>query len=350
MSQADQSIRQIKEIRIPHRNYERALAEAAAALVASAPGEVICILGPSRVGKSRLAAALSKFVIGTQPLPKGVMPVVSVQAENCSVGGSFSTKAFTLRALEAIQHPFYSIGNNNGRLENDRNRLAERTPEGILRVALERGLVCRKTQYLIIDETQHIRYARGGDRAAAAILDSLKCLASETGVVLILVGAYPLIEVLQLCPHLLGRKHQVHFPRYQNNREDLLVFEQILDAYTPLIRLPNEIGSLRAWNDLFYADSFGCIGLVSSWLRGALGIMRSRSELLLRKEHLIAARRSRKERRLLAQEIADGEQVLNAVTDDVFAPAQQPATATDNKPKRKPFQKKPRRYAAGGRT
>lgn len=348
MSQADQSIRQIKEMCIPHRNYERALAEAAGALVASAPGEVICIMGPSRVGKSRLVQALNQLVIGTQPLAEGFMPVVSVQAENCSVGGSFSTKAFTLRALEAIHHPFYAIGENNGRLENDRNRLAERTPEGILRVALERGLVCRKTQFFIVDEAQHIRYARGGDRAAAAVLDSWKCLAAETGVVLILVGAYPLIDVLRLCPHLLGRKHQVHFPRYQNNREDLFVFEQILDAYTPLIRLPNEIGSLRAWNDLFYADSFGCIGLVSSWLRGALGIMRSRGELLLRREHLIAARRSLEDRRQLAQEIADGERVLNAATDDNFVPAPRPA-ATHNRPKRKPFQKKPRRYAVAGR-
>ncbi len=348
MLHIDQSIRQIKETCILHRNYERALAEAAGALVASAPGEVICITGPSRVGKSRLAQALTKLIIGTQPLAEGVMPVVYVQAENCSVDGSFSTKAFTLRALEAIQHPFYVTSQRKRRIENDHNCLVERAPERILRGSLEKAFVCRKTRFFIVDEAHHIRYARGGDRAAAAILDSWKCLAAETGIVLILIGAYPLIDVLRLCPHLLGRKYQVHFPRYQNNREDLFVFEQILDAYTPLIHLPNKIGSLRAWNDLFYADSLGCIGLVSSWLRGAHGIMRSRGEQLLRREHLIAARRPLADRQLLAQEIVDGEQALDTITDDHLVGARQPST-TSHKPTRKPFKKLPRRYAVAGR-
>lgn len=345
MSWAQSAINEIKNVRIPHRNYERALSDTLAALVASAPGEVVCITGPSRVGKSRLAQELSALLVGDKLDDNdGRMPVVIVQASNCSVDGGFSTKSFSLRCLQAVHHPFYGVGKSNDVWETDRYRLVERTPETVLRPAFEQALVNRGTKYLFIDEAHHISYARGGDSSAAAILDSWKCLAADTNVVLVLVGAYPLVNVLQLSPHLLGRKHQIHFPRYYATQDDLIAYQQILDVYSSVIRLPAGVGSLRDWNDLLYQDAIGCIGLLERWLRKGLALAHSKGSDVLEKVYLLNTRTPTEERRQLALEIREGEALLEAQSEleEIFAiTAAQPQR---RRARRKPFQVKPRRY------
>lgn len=353
MHWTEESIGNIRGKRIPHRNYERALSDGMAALVSAAPSEVVCITGPSRVGKSRLAGELTELIAGKEPIRSdGSMPVVNLEAANCSVRGQFSTKSFTVRALEAIRHPIYGPCSSDTAWDTRRYQLLERTAEGILRPAFEFGLKHRRTRYLFIDEAQHIIYAPGGAPAAAAILDSWKCLAATTQTVLVLIGAYPLLDVLKLCPHLLGRKHQIHLPRYYSTRDDLLVFESILDGYTQLIRLPPDVGSLRRWNKLLYDDSFGCLGLLELWLRAALAVTRSRGEDVLTKDHLLAARRPLVERRGLAAEIEQGERALMVDGDGTApCPSAVDTPAKDAKPQTrpKPFQKRPRRYSVGGR-
>lgn len=341
MSWAQSAITEIKTIRIPHKNYERALSDALAALVASSPGEVVCITGPSRVGKSRLAQELSDLLVGDS-LNETHQPVVIVQASNCSVDGSFSTKSFSVRCLQAVRHPFYGVGNGKDIWDMERYRLLERTAETVLRPAFEEALVNRGTKYLVIDEAHHIRYARGGAWAATAILDSWKCMAAATGVVLVLVGAYPLLEVLQLSPHLLGRKHQVHFPRYYAIREDLLAFEEILETYSSIIQLPPGVQSLRDWNDLLYQDAIGCIGLLERWLRKGLARANSHKSDSLDKPYLLDTRTPTEERKRLAHEIAQGEMLLEAQSEVEL----EESIVTPAAPKRKgkPFTAKPRRY------
>lgn len=340
MSWAQSAISEIKTIRIPHRNYERALSDAAAAVVASSPGELVCVTGPSRVGKSRLARELSDFLVG-ENTNDAHQPVVIVQASNCSVDGAFSTKAFSVRCLQAVRHPFYGVGNGDV-WEMERYRLLERTPESVLRPAFEEALIHRGTKFLFIDEAHHMRYARGKAWAATAILDSWKCLAADTGVVLVLIGAYPLLEVLQLSPHLLGRKHQVHFPRYYATREDLLAFEQILETYSSIIQLPRGVNSLRDWNDLLYQDAIGCIGLLERWLRKGLAKADSNQSNFLAKTYLLDTRTPTEERKRLAHEIAQGETLLEAQSEvEIAETVVVPATP---KRKGKPFTAKPRRY------
>lgn len=350
----DTAINSIKIVRIPHRNYERALAETLAALVAAAPGEVVCITGPSRVGKSRLVAELAKLIAGDHAsINDGLMPVVTVLASNCTNRGVFRTKDFAVHCLEAIQHPLYGVSKPDDPWDIARARLLDNTAESTLSDAFRKGVKIRRAIYVIIDESQHVCYALGGDLEAAAILDSWKSQATKAEVVLVLVGAYPLIEILRLCPHLLGRKHQIHFPRYYDTEEDLLVFDQILDAYTAAIRLPPGVRSLREWNYLLYPDSLGCIGLLSGWLRGGIAVAHAQNTEYLTKDHLLAARKTLGDLKEIALEIATGEQALKCRSDDEKEQAPVISNATpDNvkrKRSRKPFKKKPRRYPVGGR-
>lgn len=344
------SIDAIKQMRIPHRNYERCLSEALAALVAAEPGEVISIVGPSRVGKSRLGAELMRLILGRDADPDGdAMPVVSILATNCTNRGIFRTKDFAVHCLEAIRHPIYGVSRPDDPWNIARMRLIENTAESTLSDAFKEGLMHRKSRYLVIDESQHVQYALSGDPEAAAILDSWKSMAAKAGVVLVLIGAYPLVHVLRLSPHLLGRKHEVHFPRYTLCDEDLVAFDQILSVYSSVIRLPPTVKSLRDWNHILYPDSLGCIGLLNRGLRHGLAKAHAENAEFLTQDHILAARRSVGDLSEIAAEIVDGELALkqdNSEFEDNVRVAESPAH-----PRRphKPFKRKPRRYRIGGR-
>lgn len=347
---AQDSINEIKQMRIPHRNYERCLSEALAALVAAEPGEVVSIVGPSRVGKSRLAAELMRLILGRDMDPNGnTMSVVSILASNCTNRGIFRTKDFAVHCLEAIRHPIYGVSRPDDPWNTARMRLIENTAESTLSDAFKEGLIHRQCRYLVIDESQHVQYALGGDLEAAAILDSWKSMAAKAGVVLVLIGAYPLIHVLRLSPHLLGRKHEVHFPRYTACEEDLIAYDQILGVYSSVIRLNPNVESLRDWNHILYPDSLGCIGLLNRGLRHSLAKAHAVEAEFLTLAHILSARRSVGDLTEIADEITDGELALrqDATSFDKKIPVSEPP----DKPKRrhKPFKKKPRRYEIGGR-
>lgn len=350
MHWAQNSISNVKELYLPHRNWNTALSYSHAMLFASSPGEVVCITGPSRAGKSRLINSLEELLVCDDDFEDtGLMSVVKILATNCSVKGTFSSKAFTLRGLEAVKHPFYSENNfDDIDWGSDYLKQFSRTPETALRPAFEKALIHRKTKYVFIDEAQHVLYAGGGDKEAGAILNSWKCLAQDTDVVLVLVGAYPLLEAVALCPHLIGRKHQIHLPRYRTNDDDLKIFLGLLDSYSEIITLPPNITSLSNFADLLYEGSFGCIGLLESWIREALALVMAREEPYLTKEHFLMSKKIEIDRQMVATEIKNGEDILDEIKevqlqDDVDIPIAK-------KQNKKPFVKNPRRHKIAGRS
>lgn len=276
------------------------------------------------------------------------MPVVYVQASNCSVKGRFSTKSFTVRLLEAIQHPFY--GTNAAKpFDTTLYKFLDDTPEGILRPAFEKACIARRTIYVFVDELQHVLHTER-EKDVAAILDSLKCMASDAKVILVFVGAYPLLNAMLHSPHLLGRKSQIHFPRYGITKDDIVAFQQILDVYSAWVRLPAGTSSLSNWSELLYEGSFGCIGLLERWLRSALAVASvSADTSVLRKEHLLASSMVEAEMKVIASEIAAGEELLATKENDNHASSASNSRGSGNAKSHKPFQKKPRRYKVDGR-
>lgn len=344
------SIKNIKELYLPHRNWNTALSYSHAMLIASSPGEVVCISGPSRGGKSKLINNLEKLLTcGNRFEENGLLPVVKILATNCSVNGTYSSKAFTLRALDAVKHPFYSDHSfDNDDWGANYLKQLERTPETILRPALEKSFKNRKTIYVFIDEAQHVLYSRGGENGAKAILDSWKCLAQATDVVLVLVGAYPLLDAIALCPHLIGRKHQIHLPRYRTTDEDLSIFLGLLDSYSDLVTLSPDTSSLTEFADLLYEGSFGCIGLLEAWIREALALVMARDEPYLTKKHFLMSQKIEKDRQMVAAEIKSGEDMF----DETLEVHLQDTIDIPNTKKRKkrPFVKNPRRHKIAGRS
>lgn len=329
---------------IDHRNWVEALSEAFSLLVCANPGEMVCITGPSRAGKSRMIQKLIELLFGkdydSDPF---VMPCIVVEAVNSGPNGSFSTKAFTQRMLKAVKHPVLSITDDNE--DYFAYQKLERTTESTLRLALERAFVARKTKYLFIDEAQHAHYT-SKSMAAHAVMNSWKCLAQTSGLVLVLVGAYPILDILRNSPHMLGRKHQVHLPRYQMTSDDIKEFSKIITVYEGRLDISDSLaGSFRSVRELLYNGSLGCIGLLSAWLlraeaRGSItgsGITKS----LLEKTMLPNADLLEIEREIVA-----GEKSLSCSMPRApkkSTPVRKPASS-------KPFQKNQKRLAPNHRS
>lgn len=276
---------------------------------------------------------------------KGQIPVVVVEATNSGPGGGFSTKSFILRMLDAIDHPVYSSKALERGSGYDK---IDRTTESTLRSALERGLMNRKSKYLFIDEAQHVRYVSKNTMASHAVMDSWKCLAQSVGLVLVIVGAYPVLDVVKNSPHLLGRKHQVHLPRYHNTPEDLEAFAFIVAHFAKILPVDKPHKSLVEFTQLLHRGSLGCIGLLKGWLlrAGAKAALKDRA---VNKKILEETAWSDSDLSEIGQEILDGEELLRSEVIKMPGQTKTISSSQSRKSAQKPFKAKPKRRSQGNR-
>jgi len=332
--------------RINHKNWKYAFIEGFTLISMSSPGDVIGITGPSRAGKSELINELIQKLGYDDEF--GTMTSISVLAANLGPHGSFSTKSFTISMLEAANYPFIpsTLGENSQVKTINPDKLTEHN----LRLKLEQFLKQRQTRFIFIDEAQHAQYAPKA-QGSHAVLDSWKCLAQTTKTVLILVGAYPLLNILKNSPHLLGRKRQIHLGRYQATKEDLLEFAAIVHQYSLELDLSEELKPFENNTMMLYEGSLGCIGLLKSWLIGA-SAKAIAYEVKIDKNILMESRFSDSDLEVIYHEIQTGEDLLRSESPNFQI--QTASTMPNNKEVKKkggkPFQKKPRRLAKGNRT
>lgn len=342
----DTAIEFIKNQRIEHCHYDRAVAQVFSAAAVAKPGEVVVMVGPSRVGKS--SAVAEALLRAARPIPHmhSCMPTVWVEAENASTDGKFSTKAFMRQCCQSIEHPIYGVSHNDDSQGVRMEQRIQRTPEALLRNAFERGLVNQATKYFVIDEAHHVAYAGSRGNGAVAILDSWKCLAQKTGIILVLVGSYSLLDIMSLTPHLLGRQRPIEFPAYRaEDKSDRRAFRQVLQTYDSLLRFEEREQSLLAWTDYLLEQSFGCVGHLSIWLRSALGRLQARNGEAFSVDALRESQLPANQAHAIVAEMQRGARSISL--------AEQQISEAINTPKksgtRAPFQRATKRFALDGR-
>ncbi|WP_062061421.1 ATP-binding protein [Cellvibrio sp. OA-2007] len=336
---------------IVHRNWQRAISEIFAIISCASPGEVVCLTGPSRVGKSTLINRVNSMLFGEDDFERtGKLNSIRVTASNSGNHGAFSTKAMIQRMLKSVKHPLYSV---NGL--DLQNYLAiqkfDRTTESTLREALEQAIIARGVKIIFIDEAQHIKYVSKDAQAPLAVMESWKCLAENTNTIIVFIGAYPILDILSNAAHLLGRKHQIHFPRYHVNAEDIVAFGQILQKYSELITFNSSLQSLTDVAELLYEGSFGCIGLLKGWLNRADAIS-LHCDTPFNEKLLYRTRLSDLDLSVIRKEILTGEKMLQTKKSDLSGVGESEDSRSDSRPtikKGKPFHKKPKREVAGNR-
>lgn len=322
---------------IPHPHYERVERQLYTQLSMGAPGSVILLVGPTRVGKSRLIRRVADQLI-TGIIENDDKPIAAIEAAT-TVDGRFSMRHLTLRALEELAHPLVDVHGLTLRM---------RESETQLRIKLEKAIRFRKTRFLIVDEAHHMLRTNRA-RVAADALDSLKCLANTTGLVLLLAGGYELFSAGLTSAHLNGRMRVIEFGRYRNEGQDQRDFLGImngLDAY-----LPWRSGqSLLAHVEFMQLGTLGCLGLLLQWINAALCEMAACGERRLDIAHF-GETRFEEQIRTIAQEIEAGEFAMKKlrVTKRVATAGHVVAATSSKSARRRPFTRKPKRDKVGQR-
>jgi len=270
------------------------------------------LVGPSRVGKTSIAREFESTLnpICSKELMKS-RPVVRLTCRNRGDRGAFTTKGFLLDALAAIDHPFYTIEGNKLNVNHENLRRQDRETVTTLQAVFENALIVLGTKYLIIDETQHLQYMVGGKKSTLHMLEFFKSLAEKLDITLLFVGAYPIVNVLQLSPHMLGRLSTIEMRRYTVESDDSLAqFHELLHWFSTGIKFEKGVSSLCDWNRELFDGSLGVIGLLSSWIRDAFSEMIAQGDTNLSLEHLMYTRKPQLFLDEMAREINDGELYL----------------------------------------
>jgi hypothetical protein len=238
-----------------HEKFDRALRGMHGLFLHPRKDLVILLTGASGVGKSEITKILEKkhAAPGSRKHIQDLMPVVRISAKNQQDLGRFSIKDLWANALRKIKHPLVANGAS-----------VKSIPTSELWYAFELALTNMQTKYLIIDEAQHIRKVRGGDANAQHILDALKCLAEELGIVLVLSGAYPLMSTVDLGPQLSRRTYTVVLHRYYASRDgDLAEFSRIVEWCSAVYGLDYR-GHISSALPEIYHQSRGVFGMVDN--------------------------------------------------------------------------------------
>ena len=352
---SDAAIDRIKHAQIDHRVFNVTTRQLATLCKACKGGECIALTGPSRAGKSKLIENMANRL--NPPTVAELMchrPVVNLSCRNRGDNGLFTTKDFYIEALERVNHPFYTLDSHDLQINYDTLRRRAKDTDRLLSYSLEYALQTLGVRYLVIDETQHLLYARGGSQGALRILEMLKTLAEQLQCVLVLVGAYPILQVLHLSPHLIGREFLIEMPRYKSDVQvDLEEFEALLEWYTEGIRFEHSVVGLRDWNLLLYEQSYGVVGNLSARLRDALARMQAVGDDQLSLRHVLGTRKPQWDLKQVKYEIDVGEQYLQQDQSSASS-AHTAKTGTSNdsvksRQRRKPYETNPVRRPSGGR-
>jgi hypothetical protein len=279
------------------------------------PGDsLILVYGPTGVGKTtlrtRIEQALLKLEMEAMLKDPGYLPYVSMEA--IAASRSYDWREHLIRVLIAANEPLISNKiNPEARKQSQGKDLARsgKDTELVLRRSLESCLHQRHTKYVIIDEAQHLKRVGSGSKYVFQ-MDTIKSLAETTGAIHILIGTYELLELTGLSAQLCRRSTDIHFSRYSNHDDDdQIAFASMVESFQrhlPLAQTPD----LLDYEDYLYEKTFGCIGVLKTWLNNALSMALGSKDEILTEKMLEDSAPPLRDLVQMSREIAEGERAL----------------------------------------
>jgi len=265
------------QFNIGHPQLEAVLARTLTVSQSQSKPEIIVITGPTGVGKTTLADRLEREVSARyadqMDRDRGMIPVVHIAVTTPGTSG-FNWKDFYTRLLHQIDAvnpqlklPICPSDFDMFASTYDIPRALPNT--STLERHFETAVKHRKVKMLILDEANQMLV---GCHAAELQrrFEALKSLSLNTGVTIVLVGTYDLLQIRDQSAQLVRRSEIIHFPRYQcEDDKDRYQFGSVLKTFAeqmPFSRPPDLTSRVME----FYLLSVGCIGILKRWLNQAV--------------------------------------------------------------------------------
>lgn len=278
---------------------------------------IIMVVGPSGVGKSRLFYATLRAVIKDMEEEmkedKSIIPITGLELPNPDLG-KFNWKDFYDRVLTSLKEPLvgYKIDINLLNAGNKKKIYGRNaTTAAALRQSVESAFYHRKCKAILIDEAQHFfslnQRSFGNSEINQRQFNSIKSLANMSNVKIVLFGTYDLNAVFNLDGQLSRRVKEIHFPRYRFEiEEDQDNFYSIVLTFQKLLPLKKE-PKLTEYFDYLYESCIGCTGILKDWLQRCLIEAIDNSEETITLKNLKKNALQTKKLITLANEAIDGE-------------------------------------------
>lgn len=279
--------------------------------------QLILIVGPTGVGKTKLRQLAEKWIIEelwkSIQTNSGHIAVASVEAV-LQKSGLFNAKDHLKRCLYALHEPEVFIKNkiNYGvdgvyRTEEGNLAIKSRILETDLGWALEQALKHRHPQIFFIDEAHHMLAVTSG-RKLTEVPEAIKSLANRTGVLHGLIGTYRMLDLHDIGDQLSRRSIYIHLPRYDAKySEDIEDWQSIIWNFQTQIPIKEEPDFESHWEYL-YARSLGCVGILKNWTRNAFADAMEEDADTVTLKHLEQRALSVGQCKNILQKIKEGEE------------------------------------------
>jgi hypothetical protein len=274
---------------------------------------IIFLIGATHVGKTTLAKRLVKILIDRIHTENGmepsVVPFIFIPAP-ANGAKSLSWVAIyesILRCSNEVLVEKKQVNIIEDGIMSVKPRRYKNLPA--LRDALDSMLRHRKVLVLAIDEAYHL--LRFGD--SPAVMDTLKSIADNTGVKLLLIGSYDLFALASSYGQVISRSEILHFERYNHdNKNDVIEYFNILkkvESHWPCECVP----TFSTISKELMEASIGCVGLLKKILLRALE-MQLKNNGQWDPIFLTKVAKSEGQLKVLREEITKGEKTIKGAT------------------------------------
>lgn len=295
------------ETRIKHPALKDLLDDLLPLLLPHSETSIIFITGATGVGKTTLCRQILQTLVSDfAPIAEAdpsAIPLVAIEAYS-NGDGRHGFKSIYEDLARELMEPGMDAKRNIVEVEG---RLYARTSgHGLtipnLRRIVEGALEKRKTRVVVIDEAAHLMRFTGD----MAPMDTLKSLANTSGVKLIFVGSFDMMDMVLTHGQIARRTSILLLDRYHfDNKAHRKTFKNVLGKL--MSRWPcDEVPDLEAVEKHLHEVSLGCVGLLKSVLLDA-SAYQLRNHGQWKPEFLVKAAKSNKLYSVIRSEIERGE-------------------------------------------